>query len=517
VAYCARHQVNVKLLEIDDSLVTEYLSAYPEAAAGDQELLTSAGGLSFLLTRPKEILRRLWRDVVTARLQAATDTCDYLFLSLHASFFNNQSREFFSPIQAEHLREQLSAQGFSVKCVVTLIDDIDDIYRHLSRENQLFQLTSSGDSHQRAVEAMLNFRLALDWRSLEIVQADMLARSLACRHVILAVKHDLTVAYQALLLDRPMAYVSHPISDVRQDQRFVSEVQDLTGHLTTSDVVVPISPTAIDELRVERSTENNRVFRPSLFDRWPFGRPNEVLFIPPQEESMNPLDPDASFGDSDDAFLGGMLHNLVEAIRSQINARDRALVEQSTMIVVWRPCYTGEMSSGVFEEITHRNSLIDHRLIAEGEKPCFVYTPLEDLGKWRIVQLLHRLRREAQTSSGVGLDESLIMRLRSALAGDSHLVRDIAEGKATHQTVQQRVNSIAPGIQVGTVRLGALSGTPMVMAATAANEWWRQTMGSVFASAPLEGLLRGHDVLISQEMTVEEFVSVISNQRRGQS
>jgi len=75
-------------------------------------------GLPELLLRPKEIILELWRRVAeTAIRECAFERdhgVDMAILSFHAIFYNNRSREFFSPVDVAFLRERLLAYDFEL-------------------------------------------------------------------------------------------------------------------------------------------------------------------------------------------------------------------------------------------------------------------------------------------------------------------------------------------------------------------------------------------------------------------
>jgi hypothetical protein len=500
-------------LEIDDYLISHYLREFPDV--GDRGLLGSRGGLSYLLLRPKRYLQRLWREVLSAQIDQLDEGVQYLFLSMHAAFYSNQSREFFSPVQADYLAAELGRKGFCIERVVTLLDDIFDVFRHLVRPGQLFAFSERATSQQKAVEAILNLHLALDWRSIEIFHAGEIARALKLKkeHVLLAVKHPLAVAFDIALARKPMMYIAHPIKDVRQTE-IEGEIEDLANSVRRADFAVPVCPTSIDELVVERAMVDEReVFRPRLGPRWRFGRPEELLFVPPEDADLNPLDPDGVFSDGEDPLLAGLLYSLLQAIGDQVNARDRALVEQSSGIMAWRPFFNGDMSSGVAQEIMHRNSLISHGILREREKKCFIYGPPSDLGRWRIGQLVETLKREAVGRNGARLADGVLRQVRSVLGSNKQLMSAFADGTVRHGDVKTAVAALIPQLWLTSGNeWGTLEGTRGVVERQREDQRWQDLLRSILERSPLEGLRRDGDLYVEEKMTVDEFVARVQDE-----
>ncbi|MDQ3915183.1 MAG: hypothetical protein M3323_07615 [Actinomycetota bacterium] len=509
--YCEDKGDRANTVEIDDRLIERYLLAYPDA--GDR-LLLEQGGLAYLLYRPKQVLTSLWREVVEESILQSRDASasalddvanldSWLFVTMHAVFYNNQSREFFSPIDQTFLRETLNASRIEVEKVVTLIDDIHNVVQHLTRPGQLFQAPHSADAYQKTVDSILNLQLALDWRSSELLRASELASGLGVRHLVLATKHEMTVVRDILLEDKPMGYISHPISSVRDDSDFKGEVGDFTKRV--SSAIAPISPTTIDELRIAKD-EDGRVL-PRLSDRWPFPAEGEVLFVQPANAEMDPLNPTDEPFDGTDRFLEGLIHSLVDAIRSQINARDRWLVDQADYLLVWRPFYKGHMSGGVTEEILHRNSLVDHGIIEPGQKRCIVYGPPEDLSMWRVNELVERARKLIGFNGG---DSSALERIRSELLRATNL---FIEQPPQHQDILTVIRDAAGGFGRSSTALGAMSGQRSVAEDEHALETWSALVQDVLAADPLNRVLKEEqgDYWVRDHLAIDAFCSRVTH------
>jgi hypothetical protein len=411
--YSERQGRACRVVEIDDQLVPAYVREKNPAAA-TRALLEGPGGLTVLLFFPKEYLRELWKRVASASIDAIPDDTELVFLSLHSVFYHNKSREFFPPVDVEHLKIELERKGLPVSMVVTLIDDVFDVVRHLSQPDQLFQHSSRATGYQKTVESVLNLHLSLSWRSIETFEASELARRLGVPHIVLAVKHTLAVAFEAVVSQGKMVYISHPITQARQDEEFIGEIRQLTEGLAARRFLVPISPTSIDELLIKGSKDS--MLEPCLTERWPFGAEREILFKTPYEAEANPLDPDGVIcGDSTHAqSVHGLLLTLEDAMRAQIASRDRLLVEQASALIVWRPFLSGRMSGGVQDELSHRNRLIEHEVIPADGSPFYVYDPEMDHAKTRVMKLVELLG-ERGILGGLSLDSSALDQLWFAL------------------------------------------------------------------------------------------------------
>jgi len=79
----------------------------------------------------------------------------------------------------------------------------------------------------------------------------------------------------------------------------------------------------------------------------------DLLFEPPRNLGLNPLDPDQALGADADEFLSGLLLNLVDSLNAHIASRDRTLVEQASLLIVWRP-----LLKGILSKVSKRRSSI---------------------------------------------------------------------------------------------------------------------------------------------------------------
>ncbi len=516
------HNMTIAIRELDDQLVPEYQRQYPDD--GPQARRMERFGLPELLLRPKEIILELWRRVAeTAIRECAFERdhgVDMAILSFHAIFYNNRSREFFSPVDVAFLRERLLAYDFELKRIVTLIDDIYDVFRHLASPPHVFQLSVRSDPIKKTTQAILNLQLALDWRSFELLQAGQLCRSAGLprsAHVELSVKHSLNVGYRVIIEGSPTLYISHPITILRHDLDFQRDVQSLGAELLRAELPAPITPTSIDELRLAATgSGSERRYHPRLTQRWlPEDayletHAGDLLFEPPRNLGLNPLDPDQALGADADEFLSGLLLNLVDSLNAHIASRDRTLVEQASLLIVWRPLLKGILSQGVKAEIEHRNSLRQHRLLPADGTPCFVYSPDADLADFRLNALLEALRQRARHRSGAVLSDEHIAQLRSSLRIQSGITRNLTRGAADPDEIFAACQGvIADLVVVGDRDESALGGTPEVEEQAAADDAWVEEVRRVNGLDPLAVFLSDGDFVERKTRSIHEFVELV--------
>lgn len=130
--------------------------------------------------------------------------------------------------------------------------------------------------------------------------------------------------------------------------QFIHEISDTISRIQ-SDYIV-FEPATIDELRIDSSTGK-------LKKRWPFSplTSNELLFELPNPVSCDCLFPAGWNEDRRDTSNSSLelMNLLVSAIDRQISSRDHDLVEQSEIIIAYRPLFAGNESRGVHEELLH--------------------------------------------------------------------------------------------------------------------------------------------------------------------
>jgi hypothetical protein len=429
--------------KMDRFLKAAHIRKYPKDP--DNEMISTPSGTQYLLSKPKNHLRALWKEAWSSCLSQACESTDsQVFVAMHAVSYHSESKEFFSCTDVKHLSNECKANNLKIKKVVTLVDDIYDVYRRLSEPGQLFEPVVDPrqvDPFISIIDAIQNFILLLTWRSMENLTVEQIANELEIPHYILATKHPISVAHSLIASKKIPIYLSHPISGVRslkkegesnKAKKIMSEIQELTTSLKNSNLILPFCPTTIDELII--ATDKFGKYVPVFKERWPFGKVDEVLFVEPANPTLNPLDPNNSWKDiirrskEKTEAISAFLSHLYDWISAETNARDRKLVEQSGALVVYRPYFNGAKSEGVLHEITHRTSLVKFGVCAAAEKKCFVFSPYSDLGKWRITELISKhLADKAIDNRGKTLTKSDLRPLQKQLQKKEEVINELAQ------------------------------------------------------------------------------------------
>lgn len=392
-----------KVASLEESLLALYPADAEFRRSSQAPLVALIGQHS-----PAEICTKWGLALRGALSLALGDEPDVVLLTCSLVYYRSETFEFYSPVDYTALREA------KIDGILTLIDDIYDVYAHLSQSGEVFDVkdlisrvfppsrrgtAESKDLSRLYKDALLivvsSLIRILSWREKEIDASALVARALSTsseslERNVLAVKHPVRTGTRLLLGERctdfslPLpctAYISHPISRPRRYQRekgvwppFVVELADFVRALEQEDLggvaVAAIMPTAIDEYRL---LSHAGTTLPHLSERWPIGDLRGLLYEPALPDNARgawtardldracllqafdpPLD---SYGRRTgiplpDAEVTGMLRTLEEAVRLHMANRDHLLVRQASRLVLYRPVYEeAKFSSGVENEI----------------------------------------------------------------------------------------------------------------------------------------------------------------------
>lgn len=249
---------------------------------------------------PPDAVSHYWRvalEEAAKRVHAAKSAL--VVLSLHLTYYRPKHFEFYTPVATHELLRQVR-----IVRVITLIDDIYDMYVRLSDNGRIFDIASlvrreydrreregaplpetPGKRYLLALAQVVKtlMRLLL-WREKEILAGEMLAADSACDHKVLAVKHPATVGAALVAGATPAddvrdVYLSHPISRPRRERNadgkwplFVEEFHEFIDSVSQRDGrhVALVMPTAIDEYRLLHDRDaSTDIFIPVLAERWP--------------------------------------------------------------------------------------------------------------------------------------------------------------------------------------------------------------------------------------------------------
>jgi hypothetical protein len=331
-------------------------------------------------------------------------TARWAIVTVHPVLFHQRTSEFITPYYGSGFVGL--TQFHDIVRVVSVHDDVYDVYRRLMRRGRLFdpELTriptasAAGDEPMRRREPLQDLqevRLLLDWRDRELAASSSLSVQLRTDHLLFHRKGRLAAIRQILFDDRRAVYFSHPISQPRSDllrlrrpgknetpdpsrgKALQLEIEKVANRL--SHYVPLVEPTAIDEYRIDdtRWSELNeavlsRCILPPLTDRWPSTRSDERLGGVPdrdEEDESGGLSRVAPSVFQTVACENASLVSLKAAsdllkteILRQINVRDHVLAEQARIVVAFRPYALPdgfEPTGGVEKEIEAQERMAD--------------------------------------------------------------------------------------------------------------------------------------------------------------
>lgn len=408
---------------------------------------------------PRPVLYESWRiactsvlrDIVKAerakRRAKKADLSPPAVVSMHLTWFNPDTSEFFSPVDLSKLQRR----DCEVAHVVILIDDIYDMFRRLQGDGHLYSddnmrqhrdmLSKLFDEPDEqglqalAVEVALGELIA--WRRAEMIQAENLAKSLGARLTVLGTKHDRRVLEILLAKpDAPRIYLSHRITEPRRHNSgnrtkrhplgkwlaIACEVSRLHREFAAPDQdaatqgQVLINPTAIDELRFDKARRKGRR-NPYLGPRWPLPKPVERLLwsdAPPGPTSEAQAEHTGILTGHDDPLRDfpnypaahpmtkSTANSLASRVFFEIAFRDHVIVENTPHLCAHRPFFCRETSegesdadwsSGVKREIEHWEETqrlhlktIPRKAIPSDLDPrliAFIHTDREIVGRFK--------------------------------------------------------------------------------------------------------------------------------------
>lgn len=325
-----------------------------------------------------------------------------IFIIMHSVFFHKKTQEYLSIVNLDLLKK------FSPDKIITLIDDICDIRRRLSSdENDIFfERSESSTPSDERMEIAFQLRRVLDWRSKEIMMSRFIAKELKIVNNVFAMKHPWDTLYNLALKDKPTVYLSHPISEPRRLEmnsqvgeynKIKNEISQISDSLCES--FTTFLPTTIDEFRINKFMDKiPNEYYTSLGTRW-----DKEKYIDPKEMLYSVSgfnDEDALWKSSTertmDLEFNYIIKSLNDMISSQVTSRDYMLVEQSRVLVVYRPLYNGNASGGVQEENSYYEDGLRALEIVSGKHENllrFVYCPKKDIERYIVEQFNSLIRK----------------------------------------------------------------------------------------------------------------------------
>ena len=265
------------------------------------------------------------------------------------------------------------------------------------RENgHIFNNAYGGSKDPKGISYEL-FRI-LDWRAREIMVSRHLADELKAKHYVIAIKHNGDTLRNLIEYNKPTCYVSHPITYVRKLQaknqidianKIINEIHEFEEEINKN--FTAFLPTTIDELRIKKikGLDNKDRMITELENRWDeekYNNPQKMMFRKP--EKKDEIDPLWNPSNADNEAISTSIEMITRVINMQIDVRDHIMVEQSDVLMVYRPCYDGEVSKGVLEEMKYFN------ILENKNKKCLVYLPKEDEDNLKIKQFVIHLEKQ---------------------------------------------------------------------------------------------------------------------------
>ena len=324
-----------------------------------------------------ELLEEATEEAVRKITRYSRDEKDRVLVVItHFAFFSGQREEVRIKSSFPRIEDDFSISLFSR--VITLIDDVYDIFLHLTRE-EAGVFSPSSSSELRPIEKLSILGHIMDWRQAEIMAAqDFASRTHHAEFLPFSIKQPIRT-FLDVIENRDTIYLSHPITEVRKQNirekrpfKEIGVVQEINSiprrvaDLSKNKLTVLV-PTAIDELRFDKKERNvsggggTTYYSGTLSSRWPFIDDEEnLLYSPPAEHKNYPEEEIQRIfnftGENNEDFEAGYCSGLTEAMAQQINrqisSRDRLLVSGCNNILVYRPLYNRkDFSSGTSNEL----------------------------------------------------------------------------------------------------------------------------------------------------------------------
>ncbi|MEW6686577.1 MAG: hypothetical protein AB1393_10290 [Candidatus Edwardsbacteria bacterium] len=392
VKYSATRSKRFSFLSIDDEVIKEgdhaATNLYPKVYEPSYRVPML----------PREYLKSIWRKAIARIEEKAKQIIkkEDIILTFHCCYYSSKTREYISPVDYSALA------ALKPKHLVTFIDDIYDCQNRLIKK-QFFDMPESLE------DSLFQLFRILDWRMTEIVVSGHCADYCGIKHYLLPIKHPLTTLFDLLYSKKRIAYFSHPITEPRQmikkglvdeAERIIAQCQELVNHIKSDFTVM--EPATVDELRMWPETGK-------LYKRWSKGtRTRDDLLWAEPEPAERPGHYVFPYGwNEDDRDLipneknASLLKHFIEQVTAQVNTRDHKLVEQSDIVIAFRPLYKGKIATGVQEELHHIGRLRELNLkIDEGKPTAIICCPKEDITMiphyWFWNELIPILRKEGK-------------------------------------------------------------------------------------------------------------------------
>ncbi|MEM3860242.1 MAG: hypothetical protein QW478_12725 [Candidatus Micrarchaeaceae archaeon] len=371
---------DAKIVDIEeklcsDSSITKKL--LNEGRIKPSETLTMLKVVKYL---PRDEVIKGWERAISNALTEMRNFNGIKIITGHALYYNSEYREFYSPLIPNVIRELSDEYKLELKKIALLIDDFPDMFQRLSYDGGLFDRNSLKRFRDRASQnsGSLDSNLiriqwkkdAVDllfqWRYTELILLDNHAVQLGADFMLWGVKNKLS-AFIDWIRDNSIAvYLSHPISDVREQQTnnvysknwpaITEEINNIPNKFNRLSIIMP---TAIDELRFELL---GKVPSGKLAARWPLMKNGDLIYSYPSKTGNAPEYSDFFTKNLKtsgiEKEISMIVNDLKNSVDLQVSARDHLLVYRSKGIIVYRPFWNKNKtaySQGVRSELTQWN------------------------------------------------------------------------------------------------------------------------------------------------------------------
>lgn len=399
-------------IKLDEEIEEVYFKENPSATRYNYRSFW----LDTIMQKPYPVLEEYWRIAISNILEKVkrlekSDNNKTILINITACYFHPETQEYFSLVNINELKK------LNPEMIITFIDDIFDIQYKLKKKK------SGIDHHQSFTNCDVAFKLIryLDWRSKEIMMSRFYANQIPnCKsNHIFAIKHSFKTFANLLFENKKKVYLSHPITDIRNFQEtgrldrvsdFLTELKNLSELLSES--FIAFLPTTIDEYRIKNNNINDESklrYYPILLKRWDlekYKNPDELLYINEEFEDENELWINNNNGilPEKSGELNYLLETLHKLIGFHVTSRDLSLVEQSDLLVIFRPFFNGTLSSGVQKE---RNYFLSFKELNKPEMDCFVYCPQSDLDKFYLNEFYERIKNELAVGNNLIIEKGM--------------------------------------------------------------------------------------------------------------
>ena len=282
-------------------------------------------------------------EIVMAQIE--DEAPEVVLLSTHLCMFRKS--RYFTPIDWKRFIK------YSPDNVITLIDDIYTVQSRINRR----------EDQRYGADTYLRLRELITWRSIEILMTDRMVdfinshKSKSLENYVVSVKHPKSMLYDLLFTpEKPVVYGGTSLSTPRSSDAGIAEVNSYRNKLSDSFVV--FDPVTIDEAilnfkfferdsgRLKTKFQETDELSLSVEDRWPlsFGE-NEPLC---DDEGEYPITLDVDEVREVSVSISGQRMSDIE---NQIRNRDFRLINQSEIMIGYRPFFRGSKSTGLLAEL----------------------------------------------------------------------------------------------------------------------------------------------------------------------